>query len=96
MGSVYMYCITAERYIPVQFFVQSRYIRVDLLSYESKPTDKREKYNLMAGKNWAGNNEPGGKPTRNQSVDFTLENTLSTSTEEIELDTEKWGCFSVM
>ena len=35
-------------------FVGSRCIRVDLLSYKSKPTDKQEQYNWRAEKNWTG------------------------------------------
>ena len=33
---------------PSIFFLCSSHIRVDLLSYQSKPTDKREQYNFMA------------------------------------------------
>ena len=36
------------------FFQRSSRNRVDLLSYESKPTDKREQYDLMAEKNLDG------------------------------------------
>ena len=36
------------------FFLQSSRIRVDLQSYESKPTDKWGQYNLRAEKNWTG------------------------------------------
>ena len=40
---------------PVQiFFLRSSSIRVDLLSYESKPADKREQYDWRAEKNLDG------------------------------------------
>ena len=40
---------------PVHFFVRSSRNRVDLLSYESKATDKREQYDWKAKKNLGGN-----------------------------------------
>ena len=36
------------------FFQQSSRIMVNLLSYESKATDKREQYDWRAEKNWTG------------------------------------------
>ena len=36
------------------FFQPSSRVRVDLLSYESKPTDKQEQYDRMAEENWTG------------------------------------------
>ena len=38
------------------FFLRSSQNRVDLLSYESKPRNKREKYDRRAGKNLDGMN----------------------------------------
>ena len=47
---------------PVQIcFLRSSRIRVDLLSYESKPTDKREQYDWRAEKNFDGKQETAGK-----------------------------------
>ena len=36
------------------FVLRSSRNRVDLLSYESKPTDKPKQYDWMAEKNWTG------------------------------------------
>ena len=45
-----------EGYTRPNYFLQSSRIRVDLLSYESKRTDKREQYDWRAEKNLDGYN----------------------------------------
>ena len=40
-----------------QFFVRSSRIRVDLLSYESKTTDKQQQNYWIAEKNWTGSSK---------------------------------------
>ena len=37
--------------LPLEFFLRSSHNRVDLLSYERKPTDKRDQYDWIAEEN---------------------------------------------
>ena len=39
---------------PSNFFLRFSRIRVDLLSYDTKPTDTQDQYDWMSKKNWAG------------------------------------------
>ena len=50
------------------FLLQSSRVRVDILLYENKSTDKREQYNGRAGKNWTGCPVLLYSPKNNKSV----------------------------
>ena len=54
MFTHYMHMYILKHAYSINFFVRSSRIRVDLLSYDSKPTDKREQNYWKAKKNLDG------------------------------------------
>ena len=55
-----------------KMFLGSSRNRVDLLSYDSKTTDKREQYDWMAGKIWTGKSAINNGEIYNKSARFSF------------------------